>query len=209
MNKIVVLVSILTILILVLFLLYFSLKAEIEGIKKEMEDKSKAYENEHFVILDSINSLYNETNKTRNNIDSLKNRIDELEYQIRRLNVKVSQKGLTNPSMEELEQFIYEDDTDKKEYKNKTFECTEFANTFVKNFAEKGYFSCVAYVLFENSAHAIVAVNTTDYGLVYVEPQADKIIYDLNVNENYCEKLNWACNWKIEKISSCFEVKVG
>jgi predicted Holliday junction resolvase-like endonuclease len=147
MNKILILLSILIILTIVSFSLYFSLNAEIGEVKKRLENMSRTYENEHFVILDNINSLYNEMNKTRSNIDILKNRIDELEYEIRRLNIKVSQKGLTNPSMEELRRFIEEDNTDKLEYKNKTFTCLEFANTFVRNFASKGYFSCATYLI--------------------------------------------------------------
>jgi len=115
-----------------------------------------------------------------------------------------------NPTLKELKIFAKEDDTDKREYKNDTFVCTEFTNTFVKNFAEKGYFSCITILTFENKniGHAIVAINTSDYGLVYVEPQSYKIIYSLEVGDNYCKKVNWNCNFIIKKISNCFEIKV-
>ncbi len=108
-----------------------------------------------------------------------------------------------NPTFEELVKFIKEDNTDKLEY-SKDFTCINFANTFVKRFREKGYYSCVVDIEFENTAHAIVVVNTSDRGIVYIEPQNDKIIFDLKVGDNYCEKVGWYCNWVIKRIVDCF-----
>jgi len=159
---------------------------------------------------DSVGYLNYKTIKNENSISQLKDKVDNLEYEIRKLNMRVSQKGLVNPSLEELRRFIIEDDTNTFKWRNYTFTCTEFTNTFVKRFRERGYYSCPSYIEFsnENGAHMIVAVNTTDYGLVYVEPQSDVIIYNLNVGDNYCEKVDWNCKWIIGKISNCFEVKV-
>jgi hypothetical protein len=112
-----------------------------------------------------------------------------------------------NPPYSELVQFIVEDRTDAMAYINNSFVCTDFANMFVANFRKKGYYSCFTELVFEEGAHAIVAVNTTDRGLVYVEGQTDQIIYNINVGDNYCSLVNWDCEWKINKISDCFEAK--
>jgi len=115
-----------------------------------------------------------------------------------------AQKGLVNPSSYELIAFMREDNTDKITYKEGVFDCVNFASTFIKNFAKRGFFSCEAYLEFEDSAHSLVAVNTTDLGLIYVEPQQDVIIYSLRVGEDYCKKANWDCSYKIKRIVSCF-----
>ena len=52
-----------------------------------------------------------------------------------------SQKGLINPTYEELWDFVITDKTNNLEW-SKDFDCTEFSNRFIKNFAEKGFFSC-------------------------------------------------------------------
>ena len=71
----------------------------------------------------------------------------------------------------------------------------------MKNFTEKDHFSCITILTFENEkfGHIIIAVNTSDYGLVYVEPQSDKIIYSLEIGDDYCKKVNWNCNLIIKK----------
>ena len=115
-----------------------------------------------------------------------------------------AQKGLVNPTFYELASFIHRDRTDRREYIEDKFTCVDFANTFIKNFAREGFYSCLAYAEFEDTAHAIVVVNTTDIGLVYVEPQEDDVIFNLKEGDDYCEKVNWDCSWEIKRIVSCF-----
>jgi len=42
-------------------------------------------------------------------------------------------------------------------------------------------------------------------GKIYVEPQDDKIIFDLKPGDNYCEKVGWDCNLIIKRIIDCFD----
>ena len=124
-----------------------------------------------------------------------------------------AQKGLVNPSYRQLLNFIIRDDTDELEW-SEDFDCTEFSNRFIKNFAKEGFFACTTEISFEDGrGHIIVAVNTTDKGLRYVEPQDDYIIEParLKVGEKYCEIVGWYCKWNdtISKISSCFELKTN
>jgi hypothetical protein len=128
----------------------------------------------------------------------------EVSYLSSRLEELKKQKGLVNPSYSELVSFVAEDLTDTLVYTD-YFTCVDFSNTFVRNFRNKGYYSCVAYVEFEKGAHDFVAVNTTDMGVLYVEPQNDAIIYSLKVGDNYCAKVGWDCNYVIKKLSSCFQ----
>jgi len=120
-----------------------------------------------------------------------------------------SQKGLVNPTYEELWDFILEDNTNNLEW-SEDFDCTEFSNNFIKNFVKEGFFACTTEITFEDdTGHIIVAVKT-DRGLYFVEPQTDYLIRnnELRVGRDYCDIVNWDCDWKIKKVSSCFELKV-
>jgi uncharacterized protein YoxC len=137
-------------------------------------------------------------------LSALSNVVKNLTEKTALLEVKAKQKGIVNPPYSELVQFIVEDRTDAMAYTNNSFVCTDFANMFIANFKKKGYYSCFTELVFEEGAHAIVAVNTTDRGLMYVEPQSDGIIMSLKVGENYCSKVDWDCYWEIKYIKSCF-----
>jgi hypothetical protein len=168
-------------------------------------------------LLSNITRMYEEKLKTQSEElkweveerKALENKLKDLELEVENLNSKLKAKSLTNPTLAELKKFLIEDNTDKLEYINNSFVCLDFANTFVKNFMREGYYSCEATLIFDGGemSHAIVAVNTTDRGLIYVEPQTDQIIYNINIGDNYCSLVNWDCYWKIERISDCFEIK--
>jgi len=197
--------------LIIIFLLLLTLATTIYSIysyQHELKEIKEDFLSYAVYVNKTIESLNKSLANATNLIKQQKDRIDFIEYDIRRLYIKTSQKGLVNPSFEDLKKFVEEDDTDKFEWKEKVFTCVEFTNRFIMNFAKHGYFSCHAYVEFEDGGHAIVAVNTTDKGIVYIEPQSDRIIFSLNAGENYCEKVGWNCEWIIQKISSCFALKL-
>jgi hypothetical protein len=158
--------------------------------------------------VNAVMDLYKIAGNNSMSIRDLENRVkiaeNKISYLLERYEELRRQKGLINPSYAELVEFVAEDLTDTLVYTD-YFTCVDFANTFVKNFRNRGYYSCVAYVEFEKSAHDLVAVNTTDRGILYVEPQNDAIIYSLKVGDNYCSKVGWDCNYVIKKLSSCFQ----
>ncbi len=176
-------------------------------------------------ILDEIAIRLNRVERYINylnpGVDILRFRIDEIEKNVLSLKNEIEEekseamkeKIILNPSFEDLVNFVKEDYTDKLKYEkeNYKFICADFANTFIKRFREKGYYSCTAILYLKNKdnkeeiGHTIVAVNTTDKGIVFIEPMNDKIIFDLKVGDDYCEKVGWNCNTEILKISSCWE----
>jgi len=171
-----------------------------ENVIKEFEDIRKDLAD----IDIKVNYLSESDSKILNYVKDVekdvREKIDDVSFKLEDL----SKRTIKTPTLKILQDFLEEDDTNEYKYVEDRFECTDFANRFVSNFLKKGYYSCVSYILFSNSAHAIVAVNTSDYGVVYVEPQLDKIIYDLRVGENYCEKLGWNCYERIYRIVDCF-----
>ena len=110
------------------------------------------------------------------------------------------------PTIKEIKEFLREDDTDKHEW-SEEYDCTEFSNELVRKLKERGIFSCLTEINYDEFAHNIVAVNTTE-GLIYIEPQDDTIIREseLKIGKDYCDIVGWYCEEKhiIRKISSCY-----
>jgi len=201
--------------LLALTLLFVWQMVRVESVVNELFQASYNTTQSINELADATVVLNNEIENNRNKIGELENKVSQQENSISKLASSIEelkssvevlrrQKGLVNPSYYELVKFVAEDLTDSLLY-TETFTCVDFSNTFIKNFREKGYYSCVAYVEFEEGAHDLVAVNTTDLGLVYVEPQSDAIILSLKVGDNYCAKVGWNCDYYIKKLSSCFQ----
>ena len=80
---------------------------------------------------------------------------------------------LKNPTFRELRDFIIKDPTSRNDFVLNQYECRHFA-TDVDNNAEADGLRCGFVLLcFERGQHAVVAFDTTDRGLVYIEPQTD------------------------------------
>jgi hypothetical protein len=148
--------------------------------------------------IDGLVSEFKNLETKTNNIErSVKNLTEEVNT--------ISKKAIKIPTLQIVKEFLEEDDTDKQKYEEDKFTCVNYANMFVDRFLKKGYYSCVAYLLSSNSAHTIVAIKTSDYGKIYVEPQSDQIIYNINIGDNYCSLINQSCNFPIVRIVDCFD----
>jgi hypothetical protein len=84
---------------------------------------------------------------------------------------------LKNPTFQELRDFILRDPTNRNEFIPNQYECRHFA-TEVDNNAEAEGLRCAFVLLcYDQGQHAVVAFDTTDQGLVYIEPQTDAVIH--------------------------------
>jgi hypothetical protein len=89
-----------------------------------------------------------------------------------------------NPTFQELKDFILKDPTSRKQFVLNQYECRHFA-TEVDNNAEAAGLRCgFALLCYDQGQHAVVAFETTDRGLVYIEPQTDAAI-DVKVGGMY------------------------
>jgi len=169
----------------------YNLRTENEEAINELSTRLKNVESSLYVNIELLSSK----------INSLSTELENISKQISRLSHRV----LTYPAFEDVKRFLEKDNTDKQEYREETFICTDFANMFIENFRNEGFYSCLTYLYFGEGAHAIVSIYTTDLGKIYVEPQDDKIIFDLKPGDNYCEKVGWDCNLIIKRIIDCFD----
>jgi hypothetical protein len=135
----------------------------------------------------------------------LNNQINEYEKQVD------DYKGMSlidyTPTLEEVEEILEEDKINEAEYNETDFNCVEYSNGLVHAFLNNNIFACHTELDFSDGAHALVTVNTSDNGIIYIEPQDDTIFYNLNIGDNYCKLANWDCeedDWVIVKLKSCF-----
>ena len=94
---------------------------------------------------------------------------------------------LRDPRYQEMQDFLKQDETSEHAYLRDEYICVDFAANVKANAAREGI-RC-AYVVIEylgTTGHAIVAFDTTDRGLVYIEPQYDWEV-QLEIGRRYYE----------------------
>lgn len=84
--------------------------------------------------------------------------------------------NIRDPTYEEMLEFIQLDQTDKNTYSAQTYTCFHFTADVKANAFAVGYRCGFVYVAFLTGAHAIVAFDTLDRGLIFIEPQDDQIV---------------------------------
>ena len=117
-------------------------------------------------------------------VDSLQTALSKLQVNYQRLTTGYGYV-LRDPSYEEMRDFLARDRTSDREYVASDYTCVDFAAAVKSNAAKEGV-RC-AYVVIEfggGGGHAIVAFDTTDKGLIFVEPQFDWEV-DLQVGKRY------------------------
>ena len=84
-----------------------------------------------------------------------------------------TQVGYRNPTYAELKQFIQNDQTDQNQYIEDVYDCHNFAADVNLNAEATGLRAAYVNIAFPDIGHAIVAFDTVDKGIVYIEPQHD------------------------------------
>lgn len=92
-----------------------------------------------------------------------------------------------NPTYQEMKTFLAQDPTNNKVYVENKYVCVDFAAA-VKNNAETKGIRCAVVDIFypDGYGHTVVAFDTTDRGLIYVEPQFDQEV-KLTVGRSYSQ----------------------
>jgi hypothetical protein len=75
-----------------------------------------------------------------------------------------------------------------------TYTCWQFSADFINNAFDAGYRTGLVYIALAGGAHSIVAFNTTDRGLVFVEPQDDSIVV-LQVGTHYFDRSKYVVDY--------------
>lgn len=83
---------------------------------------------------------------------------------------------LKNPTFQELKDFILKDPLSRKQFVLNEYECRHFATNVVNAAVTEGLMVGFVLLCFDQGQHGVVAFNTTDRGLIYIEPQTDAAI---------------------------------
>jgi hypothetical protein len=92
--------------------------------------------------------------------------------------------NLKDPTYQEMKDFLEADNTDTKPYEIDAHTCTDFSAEVNNNAEEAGIRCAAVYIIYPKTGHTIVAFNTTDKGLIFIEPQFDDEVI-LIIGESY------------------------
>lgn len=92
---------------------------------------------------------------------------------------------IRDPTYDEAIAFTAWDKTDENEY-SENYTCHHFTADFKNNAFEAGYRCGYVVIEFPEYAHAIVCFNTTDYGVIFIEPQWEDIVI-LTIGQLYSD----------------------
>ncbi len=100
--------------------------------------------------------------------------------------IKTSASSIT---WTDLVSFLQKDHTNWSPYVPGKYTCLDFSTDLVANAAQAGIKAWIVAVDFTDGGpgHAFVAFETTDRGIVYVEPQADDTYPIVAVGKNLCD----------------------
>jgi uncharacterized Zn-binding protein involved in type VI secretion len=94
---------------------------------------------------------------------------------------------LVDPTYASMQAFIASDKTDQNTYNASTYDCVNFSADVIANAAKQNIRCAFVNIDFPGSGHAIVVFNTTDKGMIYIEPQNDDIV-NLKVEAHYYQE---------------------
>jgi len=125
-------------------------------------------------------------------LQATKNYLSEVEEDLQATKLRLSATQtdifhLHNPTLEEITSFLREDKTDSNKYVEGTYVCSHFTRDVNNNAQNQGIRCAFVGIYHPDSAHAIVAFNTVDEGLVYFEPLTDERVRPI-VGKEY-----WRC----------------
>lgn len=130
-------------------------------------------------VRNQLNALQTELASTQAELEAASDNLASTEADL--ADCQLSYQGLlsghgyniTDPTYRQMTNFIKSDRTDKHPYIEGEYVCENFAVDVCNNAEARGIRCAYVSIHYPEGGHAIVAFNTTDRGLVYIEPQTD------------------------------------
>jgi len=91
---------------------------------------------------------------------------------------------LRNPTNKELIEFLASDKTDSNAYIRGEYVCFDYSADLNNNAEANGFRAAYVRIRFKEWGHAVVAFETADRGLIFIEPQSDRDV-ELVIGEPY------------------------
>jgi len=160
----------------------YSTRAELASTQVSLESQQR----ELSVTRGELAGTMTQLETTRNCLSSVENDLqdtkdylttieDELEATKARLtSIEADALNLYNPTLEEALEFLEEDKTSVNRYIEGNYICAHFARDVNNNAEIRGIRCAYIDIRYPELAHAIVAFDTTDEGMVYFEAISDE-----------------------------------
>lgn len=102
-----------------------------------------------------------------------------------------SSYDLRNPTYQEMKEFLAQDPTNSKTYLEGKYTCTDFSAEANNNAEAQGIRCAIVYIFCpEGYGHTIIAFETKDEGLKFIEPQFDQEV-SLIIGKSYSQTNNY------------------
>jgi len=136
----------------------------------------------------------------QNELENISSQLEEITEEFKYVNQSLQENytQLTNllsgdnyefydPTYAEVAQFMANDNTDDLPYDYQDFNCLHFSRTLIANAKQFSMRCALVIINFDetNVSHAIVGFNTSDQGIVYIEPQFDEWVENLEPGNDY------------------------
>ncbi|MCD6452725.1 MAG: hypothetical protein J7K77_00265 [Dehalococcoidales bacterium] len=120
---------------------------------------------------DDLSSMEAELEDTRDSLSRVQAELGEAKLILSA--IPADMFHVHNPTFAEAVRFLRADKTDRNEYLEDEYVCSHFARDVNNNAESQGIRCASVDIRFPHSAHAIIAFNTIDQGMVYFDPQTD------------------------------------
>ena len=127
------------------------------------------------LVLDQkLASTKSELSGVKSNLESTKVEVTKLKTENEKLRI-APRYALRDPTYKEMMDFLYADLTDRKTYVIDVYDCKHFSRDVNNAAQEKGLRCAIVLIRFPDApGHMLVAFQTTDQGIVFIEPQNDR-----------------------------------
>jgi hypothetical protein len=121
---------------------------------------------------DYLSNIEADLQVTKDNLSTVEAELEDTKTKLSTL--QTDALHLHNPTFEEAISFLSEDKTDLNQYREDDYVCSHFARDVNNNAESQGIRCAFVDIRFPQSAHAIIAFDTTDQGMVYFDPITDE-----------------------------------
>jgi len=142
-------------------------------------------ENKLSATKDELQTIKTELQDTKNYLSNVGEELQATKLRLSAVQTDVFH--LHNPTFDEVTSFLREDKTDSNEYVEDKYVCSHFAHDVNQNADRQGIRCAFVDIRYSEAAHAIIAFDTTDEGLVYFDPATDERVIPI-VGKEY-----WRC----------------
>lgn len=166
----------------------------------EIKSVKNYYESEMGNLRSYVSYMEDTTNELNEEIEEVNGLLSDVGEELELTNISLQENlseleklksgdkyDLHDPTYNEIVSFIAQDKTDEEEYIEDVFDCEQFSQQVNTN-AENIGIRCAYVVIYFNgtdAGHGIVGFNTVDRGMVYVEPQSDEWVENLEIGNDF------------------------